>query len=64
MSKSKKNYDPPTEIAEALGADAVRLYMINSPLVRAESLNFKTDGVKGIIRDVFLPIYNSYKFLL
>jgi isoleucyl-tRNA synthetase len=64
MSKSLKNYPDPMKIADNLGADAVRLYMINSPLVRAESLNFAEKGVNGIIRDVFLPIYNSYRFLL
>ena len=41
MSKSKKNYPDPLELVRKLGADALRLYLINSPLVRAESLNFK-----------------------
>lgn len=40
MSKSKKNYPDPMEMVNKYGADAIRLYLINSPLVRAESLNF------------------------
>jgi isoleucyl-tRNA synthetase len=64
MSKSKRNYPDPIEVINAYGADAVRLYLINSPLVRAENLNFKESGVKDTVRDVFLPWYNSYRLLL
>ena len=38
MSKSKKNYPDPMFITKAYGADACRLYLCNSPVVRAESL--------------------------
>lgn len=38
MSKSKKNYPDPLDIAKNYGADACRLYLCNSPVVRAESL--------------------------
>ena len=64
MSKSKRNYPDPIDVINQYGADAVRLYLINSPLVRAENLNFKESGVKDTVRDVFLPWYNSYRFLL
>jgi isoleucyl-tRNA synthetase len=41
------------------------MYLINSPLVRADNLNFDKDkGVHGIVRDVFLPWYNAYRFLI
>jgi isoleucyl-tRNA synthetase len=63
MSKSKKNYPDPMEMVNIFGADAIRLYMINSPLVRAEPLCFSKKGVNDTIKDVFLPIYNSYRFL-
>ncbi|EDS43597.1 isoleucyl tRNA synthetase [Culex quinquefasciatus] len=55
MSKRKKNYPDPMEVVHKYGADALRLYLINSPVVRAENLRFKEDGVKDIIKDVFLP---------
>lgn len=64
MSKSKRNYPDPMEIINAHGADAMRLYLINSPLVKAEPLSFKESGVMGVVRDVFLPWYNAYRFLL
>ena len=41
MSKRKKNYPDPMEIINKFGADALRLYLINSPVVRAETLRFK-----------------------
>lgn len=64
MSKRKKNYPDPIEVVNKYGADALRLYMINSPVVRAENLRFKEEGVRDIIKDVFLPWYNAYRFLL
>lgn len=64
MSKSKKNYPDPMLIAHTFGADACRLYLCNSPVVRAEPLKFSQDGVKGIVRDVFLPWFNAYRFLI
>eukprot|EP00898_Chlorokybus_atmophyticus_P002811 jgi/Chlat1/3530/Chrsp23S03703 len=64
MSKRLRNYPPPTEVVDKHGADALRLYLINSPVVRAEPLRFKEDGVFGVVRDVFLPWYNAYRFLV
>jgi len=45
MSKSKKNYPDPLHITETYGADACRLYLCNSPVVRAETLKFEEKGV-------------------
>ena len=64
MSKSKKNYPDPMFIAHQFGADACRLYLCNSPVVRAEPLKFSQDGVRGIVREVFLPWFNAYRFLI
>lgn len=63
MSKRLKNYPEPKLIMDAYGSDAMRLYLTNSPVVRAESLKFKEEGVRNIIRDVMLPWYNAYRFL-
>ncbi|XP_065174061.1 isoleucine--tRNA ligase, cytoplasmic-like [Atheta coriaria] len=64
MSKRKKNYPDPLEVVRKYGADALRLYLINSPVVRAENLRFKEEGVRDIVKDVFLPWYNAFRFLL
>ncbi|XP_014208707.1 isoleucine--tRNA ligase, cytoplasmic [Copidosoma floridanum] len=64
MSKRKKNYPDPMEVVNKYGADALRLYLINSPVVRAENLRFKEEGVRDVIKDVFLPWYNAFRFLI
>ncbi|KAH8484228.1 hypothetical protein H0E87_028603 [Populus deltoides] len=64
MSKSLKNYPSPMEVINDYGADALRLYLINSPVVRAETLRFKKEGVFSVVKDVFLPWYNAYRFLV
>ncbi|KAI3403026.2 ILS1 [Candida oxycetoniae] len=62
MSKRLKNYPDPGLILEKYGADALRLYLINSPVLRAETLKFKEEGVREIVSSVLLPWYNSFKF--
>lgn len=63
MSKRLKNYPDPTIVLEKYGADALRLYLINSPVLRAETLKFKEEGVKEVVLLVLLPWYNSLRFL-
>lgn len=63
MSKRLKNYPDPTAVFDSYGADAVRLYLINSPVLRAEALRFKEEGVREVVSKVLLPWWNSYKFL-
>ncbi|KAL8670975.1 MAG: hypothetical protein Q9168_004506 [Polycauliona sp. 1 TL-2023] len=62
MSKRLKNYPDPSLVMDKYGSDALRLYMINSPVVRAETLRFKESGVKEIVAKVLLPLWNSYRF--
>ena len=64
MSKRLKNYPDPTHILDAYGADALRLYMIYSPVVRAENLRFSEGGVKQILRDLLIPWWNAYSFFV
>jgi isoleucyl-tRNA synthetase len=62
MSKRLKNYPDPLDVVETYGADALRLFLLGSPVVRAEDLKFSEDGVKEIMRAVILPIWNSFSF--
>jgi isoleucyl-tRNA synthetase len=62
MSKRLKNYPEPELILGKYGADAIRLYLINSPVVRAETLKFKEDGVREIVSRVLIPWKNSFIF--
>ena len=63
MSKSLRNYTAPDELMEAYGADALRLYLINSGLVRGEEQRFTDTGVRDMVRRALLPWYNVFSFL-
>jgi isoleucyl-tRNA synthetase len=62
MSKRLRNYTAPDELIETYGADALRLFLINSGLVKAEELRFTDEGVKDMVRRALLPWFNSFKF--
>jgi isoleucyl-tRNA synthetase len=64
MSKRLKNYPDPTIVVGKYGADALRLYLINSPVVRAEPLKFQEAGVFDVVKSVFLPWFHAYRFLV
>jgi isoleucyl-tRNA synthetase len=63
MSKTKKNYPEPTKVLEEFGADALRAYLIDSPVVRAEPQRFSERGLREIVRTVVLPYWNALSFL-
>ena len=62
MSKRLKNYPDPKEIINKYGADSLRMYLLGSPVVKAEPLRFKESGVADIAKTILIPIYNSYSF--
>lgn len=64
MSKKLKNYPDPAEVFDKYGADALRFYLMNSPVVRAEALRFSERGVEEVVRKMLLPIWNSYSFFV
>ena len=63
MSKSKGNYSPPELVMDKYGGDALRLYLLNSPVVAAGELVFKDDEVEKIVKNVHMYLYNSVRFL-
>jgi len=64
LSKRLRNYAPPEEVLNQLGADALRLFLINSPAVKAEDLRFSEKGVMEMSRAVLLPFWNAYSFFV
>ena len=62
MSKSKQNYPPVDEMFDRFGADALRAYLMSSPIVRGEPLRFSEKGVREVVRNVLLPLWNSWSF--
>ena len=63
MSKRKQNYTPPENIINKYGADAVRLSLINSPVVKAEEMCFRDKNVENILKEIHIPLKNSLTFL-
>ncbi|MEO8182546.1 MAG: isoleucine--tRNA ligase [Deltaproteobacteria bacterium] len=62
MSKRLKNYPAPTQVLVDHGADALRAYLIDSPVVRGEPLRFSERGLQEIVRTVLLPFWNALSF--
>ncbi|MBI2439343.1 MAG: isoleucine--tRNA ligase [Candidatus Moranbacteria bacterium] len=62
MSKKLKNYPDPMMVVEKYGADALRLYLLSSPVVMAENLNFSERDLSEVTRNVFRMLWNSYAF--
>ena len=62
MSKRLRNYPDPKEVIDQFGADAIRLYMLHSPAVRADDLCFSKAGVELVLRQILIPFWNAYAF--
>ena len=62
MSKSLSNYPDPRGTIEKYGADAIRFYMANSPLLTGWNMDFKEEGIVEVIKKVILPLWNTYSF--
>lgn len=63
MSKRLRNYPDPSIVIHRYGADAVRLYMMHSPAVKADDLCFAESGVELVLRQVLIPLWNAFSFL-
>ena len=62
MSKRLQNYPDPMSIVDKYGVDSLRLYLMSSPIMRAENLNFNEKEVADIRRKVFVIWWNVFKF--
>ena len=62
MSKRLQNYPDPTYLFDKYGADALRFYLMSSPVVAADNLNFKESDVSDLVRGMFRMLWNSYSF--
>ncbi|MEX2515265.1 MAG: class I tRNA ligase family protein [Candidatus Paceibacterota bacterium] len=63
MSKSKGNYPPVTDILNNQGADALRFFLVNSPLVRGENVSLSTDEVDEVVKKVMYRLTNTFSFI-
>ncbi len=64
LSKRLKNYPDPVAVFNDYGADALRWYMMSSPLMSGGDLAMPQDGkaIGEAVRGVLLPLWNAYSF--
>jgi isoleucyl-tRNA synthetase len=62
MSKSLRNYPDVSEVFERDGSDAMRWFLMSSPVLRGGNLVVTEEGIREGVRQVLLPLWNSYYF--
>ena len=62
LSKKLRNYTEPEEIFATKGSDALRWYLMGSPIVRGGDLRLDDSGIDDVLRQVIIPIWNAYYF--
>ena len=62
MAKKLKNYPDPQLVMDKYGSDALRAYLLSSPVMLAENLNFSEKGVEESLRKNIMILWNVYKF--
>lgn len=63
MSKSLRNYPDPMGVFNSHGADAMRWYLLSSPILRGGDFSVTETGMRDTVRQVLLPLWNSWYFL-
>ncbi len=64
MSKSARNYTDPVEVIGTYGADAMRLFLVDSAVLKGEDLRYSDAGVKDVVKSVIIPLWNAYSFFV
>lgn len=62
MSKKLQNYPDPMIVFDQYGADALRYYLLTSPVMLADSLNFTEKGVSDSLRKINMTLWNVVRF--
>ena len=63
MSKSLRNYPDPMVVFDTYGADAMRWYLLSSAILRGSDFSVTEAGIRETVRQVLLPMWNSWYFL-
>ncbi|GAC55884.1 isoleucine--tRNA ligase [Gordonia hirsuta DSM 44140 = NBRC 16056] len=63
MSKSKRNYPDVNEVFDRDGSDAMRWFLMASPILRGGNLVVTEEGIREGVRQALLPLWNAYSFL-
>jgi isoleucyl-tRNA synthetase len=63
MSKSRNNYPDVTEVFARDGSDAMRWFLMASPILRGGDLVVTERVIRDAVRQAILPLWNSWYFL-
>lgn len=64
MSKSLRNYSDPVKVMDEFGADALRIFLMDSAATRADDLCYSDDGVRDVVKGILLPLWSAYGFFV
>ncbi|MBP3771192.1 MAG: isoleucine--tRNA ligase [Treponema sp.] len=64
MSKSLRNYTDPVEAINQFGADALRLFLTHSAVVKADDLRYSDNGVREVLKNILIPLWSGYSFFV
>ncbi|HVF69017.1 MAG TPA: isoleucine--tRNA ligase [Xanthomonadales bacterium] len=64
MSKNFKNYPDPREMLDKYGGDALRLYLLGSPVMRGEDILISEESYRNQVRGTMLILWNVYNFFI
>src|SRR6185369_11033396 len=64
MSKNFKNYPDPKEMLQRYGGDALRLYLLGSPVMHGEDILISEEAYKMQVRGTMLILWNVYNFFV
>ncbi len=62
MSKSLRNYPDVREVFDRDGADAMRWFLMSSPILRGGNLIVTEEGIREGVRQVLIPLWNAWSF--
>ena len=62
MSKHLRNYPDVNGVFNDFGSDAMRWFLMSSPILRGGNLIVTADGIRDTVRQVMLPVWSSYYF--
>ena len=62
MSKSLRNYPDVREVFDRDGADAMRWFLMSSPILRGGNLIVTEQGIRDGVRQVIIPLWNAWSF--
>jgi isoleucyl-tRNA synthetase len=62
MSKSRRNYPDVSEVFDRDGSDAMRWFLMSSPILHGGNLIVTEDGIRDAVRQVLLPLWNTWFF--